>query len=276
MPQPLPPPTAPVYDGRAMLHSLLRPALAVLRGIWNSAVMIAMAGHGTLGRYGIVNPVVREHSARQLVFSGAHAVPLVLFLGLLTGGSLLTSLGIFFPGAQNQSAVTRAAVHILSREAAPMVAALVLIVRSCPAIVVELGYMRTRGEIDAMSALGVDPVRLVVVPRFVGLVGAAFGLSALFLAAAGAGGIAASIMVGLETDPRSAAWSFLAHLGVADLLSAAIKAIVFGLILSTLSCRAGLSVPRDLTRIPPAVTRTLVSALVSCVLVSGLLSYLLS
>ncbi|RMG96898.1 MAG: ABC transporter permease [Deltaproteobacteria bacterium] len=258
-----------------MPSSPLRPVLAVGRGIWASVLMTAMALHGMTGRYGVVNPVVREHSARQLVFSGAHAVPLVLFLGVLTGGSLLTSLGIFFPGAQNQSAVTRAAVHILSREAAPIIAALVLIVRSCPAIVVELGYMRTRGEIDAMSALGVDPVRLVVVPRFVGLVGGAFGLTAMFLAAAQAGGIAAAVLVGIETDPRAAAWSFLAHLDVTDLLSAGIKAIAFGLVLASLSCRAGLSVPRDLTRIPPAVTRTLVAALVSCVLLSALLSYVL-
>ncbi len=252
-----------------------RSLLSALRGGWSSILMIAMAAHGLAGRYGIANPVVREHSARQIVFSGAYAVPLVLFLGVTTGGALLSSLGIFFPGAQNQSAVTRAAVHILSREAAPMVAALVLIVRSCPAIVVELGYMRTRGEIDAMSALGVDPVRMVVVPRFVGLVTAALGLAALFLAAAQAGGIGAAVFLGIENDPRIAAWSFLAHLEVTDLLSAAVKALVFGLVLAALSCRAGLSVPRDLTRIPPAVTRTLVSALVTCVLLSALLSILL-
>lgn len=216
--------------------------------------------------------MVRELCARQIMFSGVHAVGLVSFLGAVTGLFMLVSLVVLFPGASNQAAVARAVTHLLVREVGPLATIVILILRSCSAVVVELGYMRTQGEIDAMEAAGLDPVRLVILPRFAGLVTAAFGLTMLFLIVAFGTGVLASVGLGRAPGLDVAIARFVIYLHPADLALSLSKAVAYGVTVAALSCRYGLTVPRDLTRIPPAVTRALVSSLLACVLVGGALS----
>ncbi len=237
-----------------------------------SLELAALAAGAVLARGHRGRRVVRELSARQIMFSGVHAVGLVTFLGAVTGLFMLVSLVVLFPGASNQAAVARAVTHLLVREVGPLATIVILILRSCSAVVVELGYMRTQGELDAMEAAGLDPVRLVLVPRFAGLIVAAFGLTVLFLVVAFGTGVVATVALGRAPGLDAAVARFVTFLRPADLVLSLSKAVAYGVTVAALSCRYGLTVPRDLTRIPPAVTRALVSSLLACVVVGAALT----
>src|SRR5207249_9259941 len=67
-------------------------------------------------------------------------------------------------------------VIVVVRELGPLLTALLVLARVGTANVVELGTARATGEVEALEALGIDPVHYLVVPRVVGM---AVGLFAL-------------------------------------------------------------------------------------------------
>src|SRR5512139_3520088 len=73
------------------------------------------------------------------------------------------------------------------RELAPLMTAVVLTGRTGAAIAAELGTMRVRSEIDALSTMGINPVRFLVVPRIasISFVVPALTLMAMFVGMAG-------------------------------------------------------------------------------------------
>jgi phospholipid/cholesterol/gamma-HCH transport system permease protein len=61
-------------------------------------------------------------------------------------------------------------VIVVVRELGPLLAALLVLARVGTANVVELGTARALGEVEALEALGIDPVHYLVVPRVAGIV----------------------------------------------------------------------------------------------------------
>src|SRR5438045_9161581 len=72
-------------------------------------------------------------------------------------------------------------VIVVVRELGPLSAALIVLARIGTANVVELGTARALGEVEALEALGIDPVHYVVVPRVLGLVIGVFSLTAYLI-----------------------------------------------------------------------------------------------
>src|SRR5213075_1694958 len=67
-------------------------------------------------------------------------------------------------------------VIVVVRELGPLIAALLVLARIGTANVVELGTARAMGEVEALEALGIDPVHYLVMPRVIGM---AVGILAL-------------------------------------------------------------------------------------------------
>ena len=84
--------------------------------------------------------------------------------------SLLTRVG-----AQSYTGIIM--VTVVVRELGPIAAALLVLARIGTATVVELGTARALGEIEALEALGIDPVHYLVMPRVLGLAVSIFCLT---------------------------------------------------------------------------------------------------
>src|ERR1051325_9851067 len=121
----------------------------------------------------LIWPLVFQETSR----AGLRLLPMFLFvsaaLGLLVIGqtvSWLTRVGaIKYLGT--------IMVIVVVRELGPLIAGLLLLARIGTANVIELGTARALGEVEALEALGIDPVHYLVVPRVLGMAIGVFALT---------------------------------------------------------------------------------------------------
>jgi phospholipid/cholesterol/gamma-HCH transport system permease protein len=182
---------------------------------------------------------VRE-TIGQMDLIGVGSLPIVLLTGFFTGGVLVLQV---FPTVQYYSIQNEAGNMVatsLIRELGPVLTALMVSGRIGASISAELGSMSVSQQIDAMRALGTDPVRKLAVPRIIALI---FMLPLLTVAAdilgLIGGGVVASSM--FNQDPQVFASSVRIGLSTSDLISGLIKPIFFGLIIGAVACHKGLA-----------------------------------
>src|ERR1700680_3746550 len=125
------------------------------------------------------------------------------------------------------------------REIGPSVTAIVVAGVAGTAITADLGARKVREELDALQVLGVDPVKNLVVPRFLALmvVTGLFDIYALLFGIFG--GILAAIAFGQPLGPF---WGTLfANASVTDLWGSVLKTTIFGAIVAIVCCYKGMS-----------------------------------
>jgi phospholipid/cholesterol/gamma-HCH transport system permease protein len=125
------------------------------------------------------------------------------------------------------------------REIAPLITSIVVAGVAGTAITADLGARKVREELDALQVLGVDPVKNLVVPRFLALmvVTGLFDIYALLFGIFG--GILADITQGGSLGPF---WNTLfASSSVTDLWGSVVKTTMFGAIIAIVCCYKGMS-----------------------------------
>ena len=177
---------------------------------------------------------------RQMDLIGVGSLPIVLLTGFFTGGVLIlqTFPTLQYYSIQDQSG--RSVATSLVRELGPVLSALMVSGRIGSAISAELGSMVVSQQIDAMRALGTDPIRKLVAPRLLALI---FMLPILTVAAdifgiIGGGVIATTLF---NQDTNVFITSVRNGITTEDLLGGIIKPLFFGLIIGSVACHKGLS-----------------------------------
>jgi phospholipid/cholesterol/gamma-HCH transport system permease protein len=125
------------------------------------------------------------------------------------------------------------------REFAPFVDAIVLAGVAGTAITADLGARKIREELDALQVLGVDPIKNLVVPRFLALmlVTGLFDIYALLFGIFG--GILAEIVNGQPLGPF---WATLfANASTTDLWGSVLKTTIYGAIIAIVCCYKGMA-----------------------------------
>ena len=125
------------------------------------------------------------------------------------------------------------------REIGPLITAIVVAGVGGTAITADLGARKVREELDALQVLGVDPVKNLVVPRFLSLmlVTGLFNIYAILFGIFG--GIAAELEGGGSLGPF---WNTLfANSSTTDLWGSVLKTSVFGAIIAIVCCYKGMT-----------------------------------
>src|ERR1700733_7149388 len=125
------------------------------------------------------------------------------------------------------------------REIGPLITSIVLAGVAGTAITADLGARKIREELDALQVLGVDPVKNLVVPRFLALmlITGLFDLYALLFGIFG--GILAATVTGQPLGPF---WATLfANATSTDLWGSVLKTTLFGAIIAIVCCYKGMS-----------------------------------
>jgi len=125
------------------------------------------------------------------------------------------------------------------REIGPQITSIVLAGVAGTAITADLGARKIREELDALQVLGVDPVKNLVVPRFLALmlVTGLFDLYALLFGIFG--GLLASMV---NRQPLGPFWAtFFANTSTVDLWGSLLKTMIFGAIIAIVSCYKGMT-----------------------------------
>lgn len=214
----------------------------------------------------VIGPMVQAQVAR----SGVRVLPIICFLGVAIGALIVSQTTLLLVQVGQGNLVGSLLATVVVRELAPLTAALVVLARVGTATVAELGMARAMGEVEALEALGIDPVHYLVVPRLVGMSAAIVCLTAyLVLTALGAGYVVAFAR-GLSMTPADFAGAVAGALSWVDFPLLALKTAGFGVLTSMIICFHGLARPLRMEEVGEATTRTVAHTVVACVLLDGL------
>ncbi len=144
------------------------------------------------------------------------------------------------------------------REIGPNVTAIVLAGVAGTAITADLGARKIREELDALQVLGVDPVKNLVVPRFLALM-LVTGLFDIYAILFGLfGGLLAELTEGQPVGPF---WNTLfANASTTDLWGSVLKCTIFGAIIAIVCCYKGMTASGGAEGVGRAVNQAVVVA----------------
>ncbi len=142
------------------------------------------------------------------------------------------------------------------RELGPFVTAIVLAGVAGTAITADLGARKVREELDALQVLGVDPVKNLVVPRFLALM-LATGLFDIYALLFGIfGGMLAEVV---NHQPLGPFWvTLFANASTTDLWGSVLKTTVYGAIIAIVCCYKGMSASGGAEGVGRAVNESVV------------------
>lgn len=212
---------------------------------------------------------------RQVYASGVLSLAIIgisgLFVGMVLALQGYNSLERF--GATESLGVVAALA--LVRELGPVVTALLFAGRAGTALASEIGLMRATDQLSGMEMMAVDPVRRVVVPRFLGGIISMPLLAAIFSAM----GIFGAWMVGvvlLGVDEGSFWSSMRDQVDYReDVLSGVLKSFVFGVAASLLAVFEGYNSIPTAEGVSRATTRTVVLTALSVLILNFMLTAVL-
>jgi len=202
----------------------------------------------------------------QVYNAGALSLVIIMTCGLFVGMVLgLQGHDLLQRFGSEESLGTGAALSLL-KELGPVVTALLFAGRAGTALASELGLMRATDQLSAMEIMAVDPMRRVVVPRFLGGVIAMPLLTAIFIAVALFGVQLVGVQL-LGVD-QGQFWSQMrGAVEPGDVREGLVKGFVFGVACSLIAVYEGYNAEPTAEGVGRATTRTVViSAVVTLVL----------
>jgi len=147
-------------------------------------------------------------------------------------------------------------VVIVIREFAPLVCAIVVAGVAGTAITADLGARQVREEIDALVVLGIDPIKHIVVPRFLALVLLTGFLDIFALAFGTVGGVLITLQHHAPLGPFWA--SYFDNATTTELAGSLIKSLGYGAIIAVVCCYKGLTASGGAGGVGRAVNRAVV------------------
>jgi phospholipid/cholesterol/gamma-HCH transport system permease protein len=195
----------------------------------------------------------------QMDAIGVGSLTIIMLTGFFTGGVLTiqTFPTLAFWGQQSQTG--RLVAVSLVRELGPVLTALMVAGRVGSAIAAELGSMAVSEQIDAMRALGTDPVRKLVAPRILALLITLPLLTVLAdCVGIGGGAFAATSIYGLSISEFLT--SVRDGISTDDILGGVIKPTCFALIIGAVACYKGLTTDGGTVGVGRSTTRAVVTA----------------
>lgn len=224
--------------------------------------LYTMQGFVVLSGRAILNVVRSPHYFNdiflQMDIIGVGSMPLILLTGLFTGAVITLQMSKTLNQYGAQGEVGTIVAVTLVRELGPVLTALLVAGRNASGMASELGSMKVTEQIDAMRALGTDPVKKLVTPR---LVATATMLPLLtiiadFMGLVG-GYMVASVMLTLTTPTQFWSSAYQA-LGLSDVAQGLVKPFTFAVVIALVGCYYGVETTGGTQGVGRATTQAVV------------------
>ena len=210
----------------------------------------------------------------QVIKIGNQSVALVILCGFFTGMVLALQTGETFLGIFNEPIYVGLVVgYSIILELGPVLTAIIVTGRAGAAMTAEIGTMKVTEQIDALYTLGTEPIRYILVPRFLAFM-IALPFLTLFSNCAGILGGLVVAMYKLQV-PFSKYWEEITRMGVEDLMHGLIKSAFFALIIVWVSCFHGLRTSGGAEGVGKATTNAVVVSMVLIIATDYFLTSLL-
>lgn len=204
---------------------------------------------------------------QQLYFTAVQALPILIPIALLVGSMVI----IQFARLSGQYDFGRVSVLLIVRELGPFITAMLVILRSATAVTIEVSYMRVLHELDTIEMAGIDPIRFVCLPRLMGITSALLGLFVVFDLVSILGGY--TVLWLTTYIPMG---NFLHQIAKAitptDIIVGMIKALLFGIVITTTCLYRGLEMKKQITEVPVATSRAAIECFLYCLVINVFIS----
>ena len=220
-----------------------------------------------------VPKVNRRLLMQQMEFIGVQSLGIIILAAIMIGAVFGIQFGQIFRIFGAESMIGAAASFALSKELAPVVGAFLVTGRAGSAIAAEISTMKVNEQIDAMRIMAVDPITYLAVPRVLASMIVMPFLAGIF------------VLTGVISAFLLSVTLFNIDVGVffqkiewitkpAHVVEGLQKAVLFGGILSTISCYKGFSALGGAKDVGKMTTQAVVTALVAILLSDFFFSYL--
>lgn len=201
----------------------------------------------------------------QIVRVGVRSISIVM----LVSGSIGIILALQTSPTLEQYGQTDKVANLVGvsvfRELGPLIAAIVMVGFAGASIAAEIGTMVVGEEVEALEAMGLNPVRYLVVPRLAATVTSLLALAVVSnLTAVFFGMVIGTLVLGIPYDLYVS--NTISQLKMSDFLTGLMKAGVFGLLLGLIACYNGLRVTGGAAGVGRATTETVVQTVIFVIL----------
>ncbi len=212
---------------------------------------------GEAARRAVRRPLGLGEIGRQLESIGYRSLAVVVLTAVFSSMVMTVQFAVQMARFGAREYVANVVSLSLVRELGPVLTALMVGGRVGAGIAAELGSMAVTEQVDAMRAMGADPVKELVVPR---VVAAALALP-LCTVMANVLGVAGAMLIARVDQGLN--MTFFLHAALravtlADLTGGLIKTVVFGVCLSLIACRSGLGARGGTVGVGRATTNAVV------------------
>lgn len=214
----------------------------------------------------VVHPLI----LRQIYEAGVCLLPIIGFMSLALGFVVIgqTIFMLNRLGVQNYAGTVM--VIAVVRELGPLVAALLVLVRIGTTIVIDLGHARSMGTVEALEALGIDPIHYLVMPRVLGLALSIFALTVYLILLTLFFGYMFAFLQDVPLKPGAYVNQLATALRWEDFVVLFLKTTFFGSIIAVVTCYEGLAKPLRQSEVSHATARAVVQSLVCCVMADAI------
>lgn len=197
----------------------------------------------------LANPMVQLVFQRQVYFVGVLGLPVITLLAFATGALMVTQATSVLGSGNSYLYVML--VWTLVTEAAPLFVAIVVIGRSATVISTELALMKVRGEMRHLEQMRIDPRDYLALPRIMAFTVSLLAATFFYQVVSVTGGFAASTLL-LHVSFREQMHLMLAAISPLAFVLAGAKTFVFGLLIGTIACFAGIYAGETVNDVPRA------------------------
>ena len=186
----------------------------------------------------ILPPFELKNTFKQIVEVGIRSMPVVLITAVFTGMVLALQSYTGFKRFNAEVLVGTVVALSMTRELGPVLTGLIVAGRAGAAMAAELGTMRVTEQIDALETLATNPVKYLIVPRFVAgmIILPCLTVIADLIGIIGGYLVAVGLLGANSTVYWRRTWDYLE---IDDIYNGIIKACFFGASIAIISCYKG-------------------------------------
>lgn len=186
----------------------------------------------------VLPPFELRNIFKQMLEIGVRSLPVVLITAVFTGMVFALQTYTAFKRFGAESLVGSVVALSMTRELGPVLTSLIVAGRAGAAMAAELGTMRVTEQIDALETLATNPIKYLIVPRFLSgitmlpaltIVADIIGIIGGYMVTVGLFGVSSSVY-------WKRTWNYLE---LNDIYSGLIKACFFGASIAIISCHRG-------------------------------------
>ncbi len=205
-----------------------------------------------------------RESVRQMVIVGFDAVPVVSLISVFIGVIIALQGAYSLRGYGALNYVVDMVAIIITRELGPLLTAIIVIGRSGSSFAAEIGTMKVGEEVDALETMGLNPIRFLVVPRYLAML---VMLPCLTTVADTTGILGGALFAIFHMD-----WSLQNYLlrtidalKMRDIITGLTKSVVFAVIITKIGCYEGFNVHGGAEGVGRSTTASVVKSIFSVI-----------